>query len=124
MDEQVKKIQEQMKNRNFLTHNDKDDIQTVGTSLSGYIDITYDELVEKLGEPHQSDGYKVDAEWDLEFEDGTVATIYNYKTGKNYLGDEGYDTDEITDWHIGGAGEKSVEKVQELFPDATTRKGW
>lgn len=86
-----------------------------GTSLQGYIDISYKELVDKLGKPQDGDGYKVDAEWIVEFEDGTVATIYNYKDGKNYNGSSGTPKTKIRDWHIGGANPEAAIKVQELF---------
>jgi len=86
------------------------------TCLQGYIDISYKDLVEKLGEPSENyDDYKSDAEWQLEFEDGTVATLYNYKDGRNYLGAEGLDKEEIRDWHIGGNDTRAVEKVHELL---------
>jgi hypothetical protein len=48
------------------------------------------------------DDYKSDAEWIVQFEDGLVATIYNYKNGMNYCGSEGTPTHRITDWNIGG----------------------
>lgn len=86
-----------------------------GTSLQGYIEISYKELVEKLGKPNDGDGYKVDAEWCVEFEDGTVATIYNYKDGKNYNGSSGTPKTKITDWHIGGNDERSYKQVHALF---------
>lgn len=92
----------------------------VGGCLQGYIDISYAELVERLGESGETDGYKTDAEWSIRFEDGTGATIYNYKTGKNYLGAEGEDVEDIRDWHIGGDSQKSVEKVYELFEKVLT----
>ena len=85
-----------------------------GTCLQGYIDTTYATLVKTFGEPHNDgDGYKVDAEWCLKFEDGTVATIYNYKDGKNYNGKAGKATKNITEWHIGGHSKKAVECVTE-----------
>jgi hypothetical protein len=88
----------------------------IGGSLQGYIDISYAELIEKLGAPSENfDDYKSDAEWTLKFEDGTGATIYNYKTGKNYCGAEGLETEDIRDWHIGGESKKAVEKVFEYF---------
>jgi hypothetical protein len=68
---------------NFQTHNDID-IDPSGTCLQGYIVKYYDQLVDLLGEPTSGDGYKVDAEWLIKFDDGTVATIYNYKDGINY----------------------------------------
>lgn len=91
-----------MKGRNFKTHNDNIDWQ--GGSLQGAIDEDYRKLKKVFGKPHTSDEYKVDAEWDVLFEDGTYATIYNYKTGKNYNGKHGLPKTKIRDWHIGGSG--------------------
>ena len=87
------------------------------TSLQGYILANYDTLEELLGKPTEGDGYKIDAEWDLEFEDGTVATIYNWKDGRNYCGDDGMPVDDITDWHIGGKSQRAVELVTELLTE-------
>lgn len=98
----------------FETHNEKE-INPVGTSLWGYINISYQDIVEKLGNPTKSDGYKVDAEWIIRFEDGAVATIYNYKDGKNYLGRRGKSVEKITDWHIGGKDNTVVAKVWKIF---------
>ena len=87
----------------FFENGDPDDVH--GTSLQGEIDISYKELVSIFGEPHsKGDGYKVDAEWILQFntpEGPVVATIYNYKDGKNYLGRSGMATSRIRNWHIG-----------------------
>ena len=81
------------------------------TCLQGSVDVSYQRLVEAFGEPEESDGYKVDAEWIVESDSGIVLTIYNYKTGKNYCGADGEDVEDIRDWHIGG---DSKEGVQEL----------
>jgi len=82
-----------------------------GTHLQGYIETTYARLVEVFGKPHfEGDGYKVDAEWVLETPAG-VATIYNYKDGKNYNGEDGTPTELITDWHIGGHKEDVVAHI-------------
>lgn len=87
-----------------------------GTSLQGYMDISYEELCKKLGKPNmEGDPYKVDAEWGIKFSDGTVATIYNYKTGRRYLGDEGLDVEDIRDWHIGGHNKSIVARVCKLL---------
>ena len=41
-----------------------------GTSLRGYVDTSYANLVPLFGEPDEGDEYKVDAEWTLYFADG------------------------------------------------------
>lgn len=87
-----------------------------GTWLVGGIDISYARLVEKLGEPGDGDGEKVDAEWVIKFTDGTIATIHNYKDGVNYNGEiEGTPTEEITDWHVGGVSTHALDLVKELL---------
>ncbi|MEO5349615.1 MAG: hypothetical protein H7836_08215 [Magnetococcus sp. YQC-3] len=95
----------------FKTHNNKD-IDVNSSSLKGYIIYTYSKLVELFGKPRDcTGGYKTDAEWYIEWEDGVVSTIYNYKTGKNYLGDEGLEVEEIMDWHVGGYNGNSYKYI-------------
>ena len=99
----------------FKTHNDTE-IQVGGTCLQGYINGHYHDLLETFGEPTESDGYKVDAEWVLEFADGTVATIYNWKNGINYWGADGTPVECITEWNIGGiSGTGIVDKVRAIL---------
>jgi hypothetical protein len=100
---------------NYVTHNQKEGLNLNGTSLIGYIDIEYDKLVSLLGEPTIGDEYKVDAQWNIEFEDGLIANIYNWRDGKNYNGDEGLDVTEITDWHIGGHKKDVVDRIHNIF---------
>jgi len=101
----------------YTTHNQENRIATIGTSLQGYVSVNYATLRELFGKPLDGDGYKVDAEWIIQFDDGTVATIYNYKDGKNYNGEDGTETTEITEWHIGGNNPRSVYLVKELIDD-------
>ena len=80
------------------------EVETTGSGLSGYIDVSYRKLVRVFGEPtDDGDGYKMSARWALRFADGTIATIYDYKDAKTYDAD-GLDTADITEWHIGGFG--------------------
>jgi len=95
-----------------MQHIKADESLLNGTSLQGHAHTTYSKLVDTFGLPHSDgDGYKVDAEWVLLFSDGTVATIYNYKDGKNYEGENGLAVEDITDWHIGGNDWKAGQRV-------------
>jgi hypothetical protein len=86
------------------------------TSLQGYVDVDYATLCEVFGVEHSDgDGYKTDAEWDLQFSDGVVATIYNYKDGKNYNGPAGCAKQHITDWHVGGKSKLAVRNVERML---------
>lgn len=99
---------------NFKTHNETN-VNAGGTSLQGYVSVSYHELLSKFGEPTVGDAYKIDAEWEILFDDGKVATIYNWKDGKNYNGPDGLDVRYITNWHIGGRDKEVVSRVQELL---------
>ena len=87
-------------------------VEINGTSLMGRIEADYAELVRAFGEPNsEGDTTKSDAEWAWQFEDGTVATIYNWKNGKNYCGEYGQEVENIKNWNIGGYSKHAVECV-------------
>jgi len=83
-------------NMQYKTHNDTKGINVAGTSLRGAIDCSFDQLVEAFGNPmyDTSGDDKVKAEWYIEFDDGTTATIYDWKSN--------LDPKDNTDWHVGG----------------------
>lgn len=77
-----------------------------GTSLQGYVRTTLAELESKLGQAEE--GFdKSTAEWSILFEDGTVATIYDWKMPSTPLG--------LYNWHIGGHDPSVVDKVGEAL---------
>lgn len=82
---------------------------TGGTFLQGYITTTYDNLVKVFGPPdyHDNCGDKVTCEWSIQFGDGTVATIYDWKMGRT--------PKNSYQWHIGGTDKQSVRKVSETL---------
>ena len=92
---------------NFTTHNTNPRIKTNGTCLQGQIKASYGDLKKKFGQPTNGDEYKTKAEWEIEFEDGTVATIYDWK--------DSTPLSKITDWHIGGDDQKAVRLVKEAL---------
>lgn len=86
----------------LATHNDRDISPSVnGTSCIGEISARIGDLVMVFGLPMQQTCDKTDAEWHIKI-GSKVFTIYNYKDGKNYCGDDGTPTHEIDNWHIGG----------------------
>lgn len=104
-----------------MNYNQTDFTKSCGTHLQGIVDIDFARLEEIFGEAYriEDDGGKVDAEWCIEFDDGTVATIYNYKDGVNYLGDsEGLAVEDITEWHIGGRSPRSLELILDAISEA------
>ena len=91
-------------------------IKTNGSSLVGYVEATYEELIKAFGEPtygEPSADEKVQKEWNLEFEtaDGnlTVATIYDYCAGERGYLEPGYR------WHVGGYKYDALELVEEAL---------
>lgn len=99
---------------NFVTHNDVE-IDYDGTCLVDEIKCPYRILKAIFGKPKKGDDYKTDAEWVIKFDDGKVATIYNYKDGKNYNGKHGIATTKLTDWHIGGRDEDVANRVKKII---------
>lgn len=85
-------------------------ISTIGTSRQGTIKATSAQLTAAFGEPKEYKTGKVDLEWQIRFQDGTIATVYNYKTGPAYGVKR--DPKQITSWSIGGFSADAVKAVQ------------
>lgn len=84
----------------------QNDINYGGTSLIGYVLTTYAKLEKVLGEPC-TDFDKSTAHWNIQAPNGTVATIYDYKTYSTPYGEYR--------WHIGGHSEKALLLVEFLL---------
>lgn len=91
-------------------------LKTSGSSAGcrqGFLScVTYDELVDTLGEPtHESNNYeeKVTCEWVTVTNKGVEIRIYNYKDYADHRG--------TTDWNIGGTHtEIALDFVRDQFP--------
>lgn len=92
----------------------KNSYKANGSSYRGELDVSYERLVEVFGEPEEGDGYKVQKEWTIEFEDGEVATIYDWKWGYEYNGKDGTHYTEVPTWNIGGHSIVVVDRIKEL----------
>lgn len=85
-----------------------------GTHFCGWFEATRQQIEDAIGAPtylSHEPREKVTIEWGIQFDDGTVATIYDWKRfSKNELR-----LDEVYRWHIGGIGLKSVRKVSQAL---------
>ena len=96
-----------------------------GTCLQGYVNCTYDDLLNTFGKPTCEGGIetKIEVEWELSFYDPElkfnedhVATIYNWKNGIRYCGEkEGLEVKNIKQWHIGGHSQDAVNCVMKAL---------
>ncbi len=93
-----------------------DPMATNMTHMVGVVYPSYNQLVRLFGPPTgNGDPFKTDAMWDIEFSDGTVATIYNWKNGRNYCGPDAPAVEDITSWNIGGVTPEAAERINNLF---------
>lgn len=90
-------------------------VPTFGTSLEGYIACTYGQLTELLGNPDQGDQWATQVKWSVEFNDGTVATVYDYQICKSYLGETGKDLVDNFDWHVSGSNAQALQNIQNIL---------
>lgn len=93
-------------------------------SLAGYLPpFTYTQLVAALGEPNGvSDGHKSEAEWAVELSDGSKAYIYDYKSGRSYLGEEeGIPLEDNILWHVGASFERDYDNRSEGYSELVER---
>lgn len=101
------------------------DVNVNMTSLQGYFEATYEDVVEQLGPPTYVDpdpNSKVNVEWAMEAkyvdwlgeEKVTQCTVYNWKDGNNYGGSTPYR------WHVGGRNRDAVDIIRKAmgFNDA------
>lgn len=86
--------------------------QAYGTSLKGYVTSTLAQLIETFGEPEYfAEGDKVTVEWVIVFDNGIVATIYDwkrYEMGRPAL-------TEVFQYNIGGNDFEAVSLVKEAL---------
>lgn len=80
-----------------------------GTYLQGYVEATYEELIETFGEPERGDGDKTQVEWALDIHDVYddrvyTVTIYDWKTG--------LPPEEVKRWNVGGYNYHAADIVE------------
>lgn len=91
-----------------------------GTSLLGYMEASYRDLVRVLGKPNaEGDQYKVSTEWVVTFA-GRTFTIYDYKVTRLYdrggISVKAFRALPKFEWHIGGtAKDMTFEQLRSVI---------
>lgn len=79
------------------------------TSRRGFVSVTLAEIEAAFGAHHETDTLS-HFEWDIMFENGVVATIYDHNWArKSQLRSERFD------WHVGGHSDEALVLVAEAF---------
>ena len=96
-------------------------VEVVGTSGQGSVTATREQVMKTFGAPAycEWDSFdKITIEWEVLFNDGTIATIYDWK--RNYDGDleDPIGLFEEFTWNIGGNNENAVKMVEEAIAKA------
>lgn len=98
-------------------------VNASGTSLQGYIEADYYDLVRLLGNPDPGYDDKTQAEWAIEVYDDTFGevtlTIYDWKQGDCYLGPgNGIPPEDVTVWNVGGYSGAAYYDLNALLEQA------
>jgi len=83
-----------------------------GTSLKGYVTTTLGKLIDTFGEPeYYGEGDKVTVDFSILFDNGVVATIYDWK--RYEMGTPALD--EVFQYNIGGHSLQAVILVKQAL---------
>lgn len=94
----------------FLTHLDGVHTLPVDTFLVGSIQATRAQMTKAFGKPLVRGGSRASNEWHLAFEDGTVATVYDFRRCAEGQGD-----DTPIAWTVGGQRAMVLTRVHMAF---------
>jgi len=105
-------IEDELKPRKFIVGGKDHSLPFVGGSRQGTLnDVPYNEIRHHFGPPTyaepSADG-KVQAEWDIKFDNGVRASIYDYKQYH-------HPPELVTDWSIGGNSPHSAYEVYKVM---------
>ena len=100
-----------------------EDVEPLGINFQAAFNASYHQLVDTFGLPisyparYALADNKVEVEWKFNYGDGVIATIYNWKNGKNYDPEKGIAVEDMTEWHIGGHDFKALLAVIKSIDD-------
>ena len=105
-------IEADLQPRPFIVGGDENPLPWVGGSRQGELDgITYFQIMDKFGPPSSeqpSGDNKVQVEWDIQFDNGVRASIYDYKQYE-------LEPEDVTYWSVGGNSPDSAAEVYKVM---------
>lgn len=84
----------------------------------GTLNATYKDLVKAFGKPKAGDGYKTEAEWDVELDEGFFVQIYNYKNSQSY-NSKSPTIKQVREWSVNGTDSDAIEWVKGMLGQDT-----
>lgn len=92
-----------------ITFRHDPDANIHNTSRKLTINASYDRLVSLFGEPEwsQDDDNPVQAHWAIDFSDGEVLTIYDWKESQPVEG--------VTQWNVGGHNMMAASRIYNIL---------
>lgn len=84
----------------------------------GTVKATYKEMVAAFGKPKSGDGYKTEAEWDVELIPGCFVEISNYKTSRSY-DSKNPTIKRLREWNVHGTDSDAIEWVKGMLGQET-----
>ena len=108
----------------FAIIHQNENVEPHGTHFQAKFNASYHQLVDTFGLPENLNekhggltDNKIEVEWSFNYGDGVIATIYNWKNGKNYDPEKGIAVEDMTEWHIGGYDFRAVQCVARSLRD-------
>ncbi len=84
----------------------------------GTVNATYAALVKTFGKPKAGDGYKTEAEWDVELVEGIFVQISKHKHSRSY-DSKNPTIKNVREWSVDGTDSDAIEWVKGMLGQDT-----
>ena len=93
-------------------------VGNIHATFLGIVTASYKELVDAFGQPKAGDGYKTEAEWDVELISGHSVTIYNFKNSRSY-DSKNPTIKRVREWSVNGTDSDAIAWVKGILGQDT-----
>ena len=121
--DKLMKLQKEFKHKNPLLDfkiKKENIIELFGSCYQASLRGKFEDIIQIFGWPcyigdDASDDRKVFVEWVLEFPSEQICTIYNYKNGYNYMGENGISVFDMEYWSVGGHNYEVINELKRIL---------